>query len=109
MGIINTDSKVWKYFKHGDIVRCEFIWGKILFEVHSFHGNWYCPLMTVHMFGKPKNNANMCNFDVRETKLITSPCRPFKKLPKKNIIKLMSKGNLEAKREFIMRKNSKSL
>lgn len=51
----------------------------------------------------------MCNFDVRETKLITSPHRPFRKLPKKNLLKLMSKGNVEAKREFMMRLNSKSL
>lgn len=49
MGIINTDPKVWKYFKHGDIVRCEYIWDKKLFEVHGFHGNWYCPLRTVYM------------------------------------------------------------
>lgn len=107
MGIINTDPKVWKYFKHGDIVKDEYVWGDKLFEVHSFHGNWYCPLMSVYMCGKPKTNRNMCNFDVRETKLITAPHRPFRKIPKKTLVKLMSKGNVEAKREFIMRINSK--
>lgn len=107
MGIINTDPKVWKYFKHGDIVKDEYVWGNKLFEVHSFHGNWYCPLMSVYMCEKPKTNGNMCNFDVRETKLITAPHRPFRKIPKKTLVKLMSRGNLEAKREFIMRINSK--
>lgn len=107
MGIINTDPKVWKYFKHGDIVKDEYVWGDKLFEAHSFHGNWYCPLMSVYMCGKPKTNGNMCNFDVRETKLITAPHRPFRKIPKKTLVKLMSKGNVEAKREFIMRINSK--
>lgn len=107
MGIINTDPKVWKYFRHGDIVKDEYVWGNKLFKVHSFHGNWYCPLMSVYMCGKPKTNGNMCNFDVRLTKLITSPHRPFRKIPKKTLVKLMSKGNVEAKREFIMRINSK--
>ena len=107
MGIINTDPKVWKYFKHGDIVKDEYVWGDKLFEVHSFHGNWYCPLMSVYMCGKPKTNGNMCNFDVRLTKLITAPHRPLRKIPKKTLVKLMSRGNLEAKREFIMRINSK--
>lgn len=109
MGIINTNLKIWKYFKHGDIVRCERVWGKMLFEVHSFHGNWYCPLMTVYMIGKPKNSANMCNFDVREAKLISSSHRSFRKLDKDNLLKLVSKGNGEAKRELIMRLNSKRL
>ena len=31
MGIINTDPKVWKYFKHGDIVKDEYVWGDKLF------------------------------------------------------------------------------
>lgn len=107
MGKENTDPKIWKYFKYGDIVRCEYTWGKKLFEVHSFHGNWYCPLMSVYMCGKPRTNGNMCNFLVSETKLITAPHRPFRKMTKRVLIKLMSKGNVEAKREFIMRTNSK--
>lgn len=111
MGIVNTDPKVWKYFKHGDIVRDsdDSIWGKKLFEVHSFHGNWYCPLMSVYFCGKPKTNGNMCNFDIREAKLITAPHRPFRKMNKKALIKLMGKGNVEARREFMMRVNTKTL
>lgn len=103
----NTDKKVWRYFRRGDIVRCEEIWGKKLFEVASFHGNWYCPLMTVYESGKPKTVGNICNFFVPNTKLITSPNRPFQRLPKKALVKLLAKGNEEAKRELIMRKNQK--
>lgn len=107
MGKENTDRKVWRYFRRGDIVRCEEIWGKKLFKVHSFHGNWYCPMMTVYECGKPKTNAHACNFCVTETKLITAPHRPFHRLPKKALVKLLIKGNEEAKRELIMRNNQK--
>lgn len=106
MGTINTDPKVWKYFKHGDIVKNKYTWKNKLFVVHNFRGNKYCPLMSVYEYGKPKSIRNMCNFDVRETKLITASHRPFQKIPKKALVKLMSKGHVEAKREFIMRINS---
>lgn len=107
MSATNSDSKIWKYFKQGDIVRCEYVWGKALFEVSGFHGNEYCPLLTVYMIGKPRNNAHMCNFDVRKTRLIASARRPFKALTDKQLLKLMSTSNTEAKREMLIRLNQK--
>ena len=102
-------DKTWKYFRKGDLVRCEEIWGSRLFEVTGFHGNWYCPLLIVYEFGKPKTISTMCNFDVRATKLISALRRPLQKLPKKALLKLITKGNEEAKRELIMRSNTKKL
>ena len=97
------EEGVWKYFKKGDIVRCEVIWDKKLFIIHSLHGNAYCPLMTVYQIGKPQTNGNLCNFDIRRTKLVSSSERPYKKLKTPVIVKLMRKGNIEAKREFLIR------
>lgn len=108
MGIKNTDPKIWKYFRHKDIVKEESIWGNKLFEVNGFFGNSYCPLISVYMCGKPRRNKNKCNFDVRLTKLITAPHRPFRKMSKEVLLKLMKKGNIEAKREFMMRINNKN-
>lgn len=102
------DTKIYcKYFRVGDIVKNEDVWGDKLFEISGFHGNWYCLLAHVYMCGKPKTNGNACNFDIRKTKLITSPNRPFRNVLQKTLRKLMSKGNIEAKREFIMRVNNK--
>ena len=107
----DSNNKIWKYFKIGDIIRDadDSIWGNKLFEIYSFHGNAYLPLVSVHFVGKPKTNGNMCNFDIRETKLIRAPHRPFKNLKKSALIMLMRKGNIEAKREFMMRLNTKTL
>ena len=107
----NDNPAVWRYFKIGDIVRDEpdSIWDKKLFEVSSFHGNYYLPLASVYFVGKPKTNGNMCNFDIRTMRLITAKKRPFKNLDRKKLIKLMNRGVVEAKREFMMRLNTKSL
>ena len=91
------------YFKDGDIVKNEGIWGDTLFVVHGFHGNKYQPLLSVHFANKPICNKNTCNFVVSETKLMISYRRPFIKLKQEVIIKLTSKGNVEAKRELIIR------
>jgi hypothetical protein len=97
------DKHVHKYFKIGDIVKCEVIWGNQLFIVHGFGGNAYLPELYVHFYGKPQIISNICNFDVRMTKLIDSDKRPLKKIDNKIIIKMIKKGNEEAKRELIMR------
>lgn len=96
-------ERIWKYFKVGDLVRNEEVWGNRLFIIDSFHGNWYLPLISVHPFGKENTVGNMCIFPVSETKLISSTKRPLRKLNKMTIIKLMKKGNVEAKREFLIR------
>lgn len=100
---LNPDRKIHKYFRIGDIVRNEEIWGKQLFVIHGFGGNYYLPEIYVHPFGKDKTVGNSCNWDVADTKLISCSKRPFRKLDKKVLIKLLKKGNEEAKREFIIR------
>lgn len=108
MGVTNTDKGVWRYFRQGDIVRCEYVWGRTLFEVHGFHGNEYCPLLTVYMLGKPRDTAHMCNFDVRKTKLIAASQRPLKGVPSRvQLLKMMAAGNIDARRELMIRLNAK--
>ncbi len=111
MGKENDNPDVWKYYKTGDIIRDseDSVWGKKLFEIDSFHGNAYLPLVTAYMVGKPKTISNMCNFDLRRIKLITCDKRPLRKLQRDAILKIMKKGNVEAKREFMMRLNTKKL
>lgn len=97
------DKRIHKCFKVGDIVKCEAIWGNKLFTVHGFGGSAYLPELYVHFHGKPQTVSNTCNFDLRITKLVDSEKRPLKKIDKKIIIKMIKKGNEEAKRELIMR------
>lgn len=97
------DKRIHKYFKIGDIVKCEVIWGNQLFTVHGFGGNAYLPELYVHFYRKSQTISTTCNFDLRITKLIDSGKRPLKKIDKKIIIKMIKKGNEEAKRELIMR------
>lgn len=105
----NNDSDIWKYFKNGDIIQDSknSVWGNKLFEIYYFHGNSYSPLVSAFMIDKPKSNENRFNFDIREIRLISSRVRPFGKLEKSVLIKLMQKNNIEAKREMIMRINAK--
>lgn len=91
------------YFKVGDIVRNESVWGKTLFLVHSLNGNKYQPILIVHFYGKPLTNKNVCNFVLRDVKLMDSNTRPLMKIDKGVLVKLVSKGNVEAKRELIIR------
>lgn len=97
------EKNIHKYFKVGDIVRNEDIWGRQLFIVDRLFGNAYQPLLIVHPYGKEKTVGNMCNFVLSMTKLVDARNRPLKKIPQSTLIKLVKNGNMEAKREFIMR------
>lgn len=97
------EQNIHKYFKVGDIVRNEDIWGKQLFIVDKLFGNAYQPLLIVRPYGQPKTVGTMCNFVLSMTKLIDCPKRPLKKISQSTLIKLLRNGNVEAKREFIMR------
>lgn len=103
----------WKYFKIGDVVKdsSDSIWGNTKFVVKSFLGNWYCPILHCHIVGKFYRNGKPqeCNIDARAARLINSDCRPLKKIPKNVLSKIMNKGNIEAKREFMIRLNTKTL
>lgn len=103
----DLDKKLRSYFKVGDTVMLPDVWGNKLFIIESFHGNTYLPLMTVHFYKKPVHNGNRCLFDIRNVVLINSNSRPLKNIDTKVLAKLYVKKNIEAVREFIIRKNFK--
>lgn len=99
---------IHKYFKVGDIVKNPSIWGdKMLFVVYSLAGTSYNPELYVHFFGKPKTPKWKCNFSVSDTMLINSVERPFRKVKKEMLLRLVKKGHFEATREFIIRTHNK--
>ena len=103
-------NTIWKYFKIGDIVKYPEIWGDDkIFQVYKLSGNSYSPILNVYFYNKPKTTSNLCNFDARKAKLYDSPRRPFRKLSLSNLVKIMNKGNVEAKREFLIRVQHKRL
>ena len=95
--------KIHRYFRLGDIVRNEEVWGNKLFVIHGFGGNSYLPELYVHPWGKERTVGNSCNFDARVTKLFSFNKRPLRKLKTKLLLKLVRNGNEDAKREFIIR------
>lgn len=108
---MKADKKIHRYFRLDDIVINEDIWGKQLFVIHGFGGNWYLPELYVHRYGKPRTIGNSCNWDVRLTTLINSSHRPFKKLKKPQLLKLLKSGSdrvkEDIKREMLIRTNRK--
>ena len=111
MPIDNSNSKIWSYFKRGDIIKdcSESIWKDTKFEIISFSGNSYCPILVVRIRGYKSGNSQICNLDVRNARLLDSMNRPFRVLKKEPLLRLLAKGNLEAKREFKIRVNTKTL
>lgn len=110
----NSNHNVWGIFRVGDIVKDskDSVWGNTKFEITYLHGNWYCPLLSADIIGKFHKNSNTpqrCNLDAREVRLVNSVKRPFRKIDKISLVKLMKKGNIEAKREFNIRLNTKTL
>lgn len=107
------NKNAWKYFKIGDVVKDahDSIWGETKFTVVSLLGNWYCPILYSHIMGKfyPNGKPQECNLDARSARLINSDNRPFRRVPKNVLLKIMKKGNIEAKREFMIRLNTKTL
>lgn len=107
---MGPNKEIHKYFRLGDIVINYYIWNKRLFVIRGFGGNSYCPEIYVRKY-KSKTIKKFCNWDVSDTKLIDSPKRPFKKLTKPKLLKLMKLGNEnireEIKREIIIRTNKK--
>lgn len=102
------NKEIYKYYHIGDIVRNEGVWGDRLFQVSGFGGNAYLPLAYVFPKGIRKSVGGQCNFDIRDMKLMGADKRPFTKLPIRILLKLIKKGNEEARREFIMRSNNKN-
>lgn len=97
-------TSIWKYFKIGDIVINRSIWGSNKkFVIDKMYGNAYCPILDVHTANMPKTIGNTCLFNPNDTTLISAPKRPLSKLNKKMLLKMVRKGNIEAKRELLIR------
>lgn len=101
--MLSKPIKAHRYFRPGDIVRNKEVWGKKLFVIHGLGGNDYLPELYVHPLGEKPTVGNSCNWDARSAKLIQSTKRPLKKLKTELLIRLLKKGNIEARREFILR------
>ena len=99
------------YFRIGDVVVNESIWGNRLFIICAYGGSAYCPELHVRQRGKPLTNAYFCNWDVRTTKLVNAGARPLIKFDHSRLTRLMKIGSdkikEEAKREIIIRNNCK--
>lgn len=105
-----TKTGIWKYFRIGDIVINREIWGsKRRFVIDKLYGNAYCPIIDVHPINSPKTIGNTCLFSPSMTTLVNASRRPLSKLKKEALLKLMKRGNVEAKREFMIRIFNKQL
>ena len=103
-------DSIFKYFKIGDYVINKEVWGsKKKFVIDKMYGNAYCPILDVHPVYESKTNSNTCLFTVPITKLVGASKRPLAKLKKDVVMKMMRKGNVEAKREFLIRAHNKQL
>lgn len=105
----NNDPSKFKYFKVGDIV-LDFEgshWDKRKFRIASFFGEKYCPLCLAYFAGREECWATHSNLCVKDIILIGARRRPYERVPDPLLVKLIKTGNLEAKREFIIRSNRK--
>lgn len=103
-------DSIFKYFKIGDYVINKEVWGsKKKFVIDEMYGNAYCPILDVHTAYESKTNGNTCLFAVSMTKLVGASKRPLAKLKKDIVMKMMRNGNIEAKREFLIRAYNKQL
>ena len=98
----------FKHFRVGDIIICKPMWGDKKFIVDKMYGNYYCPILDSHEFGKDRQISNVCLLNPNLCKLVDAK-RPLSKLNKVLLMKLFKRGNIEAKREFEIRVYNKQL
>jgi hypothetical protein len=84
-------------------------WGNTKFIIDDFCG---CPNLRLawsRQLNKPNMNKYHCNLIVKLVRVVDSVNRPMRNLNKVTLLKLVSRGIPEARREFTMRVNSKTL
>lgn len=96
----------FKLLKVGDIFIEKNSTSKKKFVVNKFFGSEYLVMVSCYSIKKNNSNANLMNIPLNEILLIDSNYRPYKKLDKRFLMKMIKNKNLEAKREFIIRNNS---
>lgn len=98
-------------FKTGDIV-CDFpgsVWGTQRFVILDFFGNKYCQMVNVHKFGEEHTRSNELNLVLNNIRLVDATNRPFRSTSLDKLLKLITRGVLEARRELKMRNNTKKI
>lgn len=105
-GVISEKS--YCNIRVGDIVQERELWGNKNFKVLSFHGNDYLLMATALEVGKEMRISNLCNLEVRRLKLISFSPRLLSRLSRKTLTKLVAHGNVEARREMLLRINTKT-
>lgn len=103
----NNDPAKFKYFRVGDVVLDAegSIWKNRKFRIESFFGELYCPMCLAYFVGREKCWQTHSNLCVRDLILIGARVRPMSRVRQSILIKLIKAGNVEAKREFIIRSN----
>lgn len=97
-------------FKIGDIV-CDFdgsTWGKQKFIIDAFFGNTYCPMVSTYKVGHESRGSEV-NLLCNNIRLVDAPNRPFRGTNTRVLIKMVTRGIVEAKRELKMRNNTKTI
>ena len=105
----NPDPTKFKYFREGDIVldyegSC---WRNRKFRIERLFGERYCPMCLGYFAGREKCWETHSNLCINNIVLVGARRRPMLKVPTPLLVKLIKTGNVEAKREFIIRSNVK--
>ena len=98
-------------YKIGDVVK-DFngsVWGDSKFEVVGFDGNDYCQILSTFVIGRFYDSGKpwRCNIGAKKARLVGAKSRPFQRVDRRRLIVMMNKGIVEARREFMIRVNSK--
>ena len=103
----NNDPSKFKYFRTGDIVldREGSVWKNRRFTIASFFGERYSPMCLAYFTGREREWTTHSNLCVKDIILVGARHRPMSRVNQAVLVKLIKVGNIEAKREFIIRSN----
>lgn len=98
-----------RYFKQGDIVLNgeHSVWGSRRFTIERFFGVVNNPMCLAYFTGREKCWKTHSNLCVNDLILVGAASRPMARVNQSILLKLIKAGNIEARREFIMRSNCK--
>lgn len=101
----NAMINKYNLFREGDVVM-DFkgsVWGDVKFIVLGFSENGATTY--AREFGRPDTLRYRCNLVTKHMRLVGADNRPFRRIAKIPLLKMMSKGVVEARREFNIRVN----
>ena len=102
-------NSIFKYFREGDTVldyegSC---WKNRKFRIARFFGERYSLMCLAYFAGREESWQTHSNLAVNDIILIGARRRPMERVATPILVKLIKTGNIEAKREFIIRSNLK--